>query len=483
MRIGRTSENDVVLSDASVSRRHLRILSRSGRYFAEDLGSAQGTLLNGQSLTGEQALKNGDRLSLGSVELVFKARLFMGMDGPDDDATVLRKPGEMSADSSRAETEVEMPALQLPSSSGSPARTVVEMPAFVAESPPVRAAAPAPAPVRAAAPAPAPVRAAVASASSGPTAADRARQRRRARAETLGGQLASWWSELPIGGKGALLTLASCFLLGMGVTFVVVFHPQEGEVGPTGPEPRTLGPQPLPDSFGLGEGVTWTRPDMKSFDFDFVSPTRAVAVLHYQASGISLEEVHLSLNTVSVGWVPADLATSSERELQQILPPSLLERDKPNQLVFDNVRNPPGQDGWRVWNPWLEIIPVPELPPEKLLESARTYVARGRDFHERRDVSAENLFMSWRDYRSAWITLEALDDKPDLYHDVRYMLGQVEAELEQQCGKLMLDFQRSIQLKNRRRAAATLEEVKRRFPTPAHRCHNLALDKASQYEL
>jgi hypothetical protein len=221
---------------------------------------------------------------------------------------------------------------------------------------------------------------------------------------------------------------------------------------------------------------------MKAFEFEFSAPTRAVAVLYFQASGISQQEVSLSVNAVHVDWVPPDTA-HPEREVQEILSPSVLKRNERNQLVFDNVRNPPGREPWRVWNLRLEIFPIPELPPEQLLEAARAFAAKGRDLHERRSVSSENLFRAWQNYRSAWITLEALDEKPELYQDVRFMLGQLLAELDRQCGQLMLDFQRSILFEDRERAAALLEEVKRRFPTPAHRCHNLALEKASQHEL
>lgn len=313
------------------------------------------------------------------------------------------------------------------------------------------------------------------------SAADKAR-RRRELGDTMGGQLALWWLDLPRGGKIALITVATCFLVGMLGALAYVFR-SKLDVRPKGPEPVALGLQAVPDSFGLGEGVMWEQPDMKAFDFEFVSPTRAVVVLRYQASGISKEEVSLSVNATTVGWVPPDTINSAERELQQIISPSVLKQNARNTLVFDNVHNPPGEDGWKVWNLRLEIIPVPALTPEELLEAARNSVARARSFYERKDVGSENLSLAWENYRSAWITLEALDQKPDLYQDVRYMLGQVAVELDQKCGQLLLDFQRNIQFKDRKRAARVLDEINRRFPTPAHRCHNLAAEKATEYRL
>jgi pSer/pThr/pTyr-binding forkhead associated (FHA) protein len=49
--IGRSRENNVQIHDETVSRRHLQIVKKSGRYFLTDLGSQNGTFLNGAYLT------------------------------------------------------------------------------------------------------------------------------------------------------------------------------------------------------------------------------------------------------------------------------------------------------------------------------------------------------------------------------------------------------------------------------------------------
>jgi hypothetical protein len=314
------------------------------------------------------------------------------------------------------------------------------------------------------------------------TAAERAR-RRRELAGTTGGQLALWWTGKPLGARLAVVLPVALLLLGGLFTLGWVLLPHGGGDGASGPEPLTLGVDPVTDSFGLGEGVRWERADQKSFDFEFVTPTRAVALVHYQASGISKEEVALILNGVNLGWVPPDTASANERELEAILPISALKRNERNALVFDNVRNPPGNESWRIWNLRVEIIPVPELARDELVAKARQYAVTGARFYETRDVGAENLFKAWKEYRFAWITLEALDEKPDLYQDVRYQLGQVSAELDHKCSQLMLDFQRAVQYRNAKKARAALQEVGRRFPTAEHRCHNRALELAFEHEL
>jgi hypothetical protein len=48
--VGRSTENDLILEDLTVSRRHLKILRRKGQYFIKDLDSENGTLVSGKSL-------------------------------------------------------------------------------------------------------------------------------------------------------------------------------------------------------------------------------------------------------------------------------------------------------------------------------------------------------------------------------------------------------------------------------------------------
>lgn len=69
--IGRVSSNDVVLADPNVSRRHSELSQNGGRWTISDLGSTNGTLVNGKLAT-QHELKDGDRLAFGTSELVFR---------------------------------------------------------------------------------------------------------------------------------------------------------------------------------------------------------------------------------------------------------------------------------------------------------------------------------------------------------------------------------------------------------------------------
>jgi pSer/pThr/pTyr-binding forkhead associated (FHA) protein len=63
--IGRDATNDIVINDAEISRRHARLTFQGGKYVLEDLGSTNGTFVNGQRLAGPRVLKAGEVVSFG----------------------------------------------------------------------------------------------------------------------------------------------------------------------------------------------------------------------------------------------------------------------------------------------------------------------------------------------------------------------------------------------------------------------------------
>lgn len=62
---GRSTEADLVLADDAVSRKHARFFATRGRFWVRDLGSRNGTVVNGRSVD-VQCLRPGDRLAIGS---------------------------------------------------------------------------------------------------------------------------------------------------------------------------------------------------------------------------------------------------------------------------------------------------------------------------------------------------------------------------------------------------------------------------------
>jgi FHA domain-containing protein len=70
--IGRSRECDIVLEDTGVSRRHAEIRPSGEGWALADLGSTNGVLVNGQKVKGARHLSAGDRVELGSTEIVFE---------------------------------------------------------------------------------------------------------------------------------------------------------------------------------------------------------------------------------------------------------------------------------------------------------------------------------------------------------------------------------------------------------------------------
>jgi hypothetical protein len=69
--IGRGHDADLRLSDPGISRQHVKIELRDGVVWVTDLGSTNGTTLDGAALTGPTELGPGQRITIGSTVLVF----------------------------------------------------------------------------------------------------------------------------------------------------------------------------------------------------------------------------------------------------------------------------------------------------------------------------------------------------------------------------------------------------------------------------
>ena len=73
--IGRSTDADVRIDDRFASGIHARLYSRGASYYVEDLGSTNGTFLNGARLSGEGELSDLDEVKIGDTELRFELQL------------------------------------------------------------------------------------------------------------------------------------------------------------------------------------------------------------------------------------------------------------------------------------------------------------------------------------------------------------------------------------------------------------------------
>lgn len=88
--LGRDLTNDLVVSDPEVSRHHARLYLQGNTYVLEDLGSTNGTFVNGIRLTGPYPLRSGETISLGE-RVVFLYEI------ADEDVTVVTPASKIPA--------------------------------------------------------------------------------------------------------------------------------------------------------------------------------------------------------------------------------------------------------------------------------------------------------------------------------------------------------------------------------------------------
>jgi pSer/pThr/pTyr-binding forkhead associated (FHA) protein len=69
--IGRAVECEIVIASKSISREHARLKLNGRRWFIEDLGSTNGTYLNGERVVTEMELRDSDTIAIGDVTFTF----------------------------------------------------------------------------------------------------------------------------------------------------------------------------------------------------------------------------------------------------------------------------------------------------------------------------------------------------------------------------------------------------------------------------
>jgi len=111
--IGRSSGNEIAITDPEISRKHAQLIRQDAGYALEDLGSTNGSFINDRRVVGLTPLHHGDVIDLGeAISLVYV------VGGLEDDSTMLETGGSL------AEVDTVPEGLQIP---------VYTPPAFVAD--------------------------------------------------------------------------------------------------------------------------------------------------------------------------------------------------------------------------------------------------------------------------------------------------------------------------------------------------------------
>jgi hypothetical protein len=71
--VGRLPECTISIDDSNISRNHAEVRAGASSYLVTDLGSTNGTMVNGIKIVGDHALRDGDIISFGSTHVRFEA--------------------------------------------------------------------------------------------------------------------------------------------------------------------------------------------------------------------------------------------------------------------------------------------------------------------------------------------------------------------------------------------------------------------------
>lgn len=138
--VGRGTDVDFNIEDGNASRRHCRVLVDGAGYAVEDLGSRNGTFVNGVRIQ-RQAIKDGDVVRVGSTEFVFRQQGLIAPSTAPSARAIVTPPAVNAARTIAVPPVVARPAAPAPSAATPPAA-----PAPAAATPPAAPVTPPPAP-------------------------------------------------------------------------------------------------------------------------------------------------------------------------------------------------------------------------------------------------------------------------------------------------------------------------------------------------
>ena len=149
------------------------------------------------------------------------------------------------------------------------------------------------------------------------------------------------------------------------------------------------------------------------------------ATVQYGARGVDkVGEVVIQLNGEKVGTVPLTMSRWIYG-LKFVLPRDKLKQGKTNELVFNNVRNPPNADLWGIC--YLQVLQE-AIPPANPKE-ARLRFELAKKAWEDREIEQSNAYTALMGFRKARDLLERLAEKPELYQEAVDYIAKANKEL------------------------------------------------------
>ncbi len=460
--IGRTADNDVILTDAGVSRRHVVIKNVAGRFVAQDMGSANGTQVNGAPIE-EQELQSGDSLVVGPVVIAVEIS--------DANSTRIVDTKELA------------PRPQKPGALGKAngaGKALARKPG---------AAPLASAPRKALVPVPK-ARGALGQLS----ASERARLLR----ENTGlvGKVKLFLMDKPPAVRYALAGVVGLLALGL-IGFGVKAAIPKNVIAFTGNINRSdthfpLGDLPTKEVYGYGEtlGVTMLTRDALHLDFEYSETIPMVYYLSFEALGVERsDELEISVNGQHLANANPGLGDYSKAQRVR-MPKRYLRAGITNEVTFENTINlaanrnhstaPP--ETWAVSKIQLIMKPVPGCATAgECLREAKSIYDLADQRLSMKDVGASNRYEAWQLLQKAVLFLETVEPKPEIYNLANQAIRDVERELDSLCAKTMLAGKSAEERNDRGRALQEYKNGLLWYPGSEHPCRGKLVEKIERY--
>ena len=222
---------------------------------------------------------------------------------------------------------------------------------------------------------------------------------------------------------GRLLTLIVVGGAAAGVYFKYFHHRATTALSNRSDEPLTYSDDPefFDSVFGYG-AYDKTHPDQVAVNFEYLGGR---VTLQYGAWAVDkVGEVVILLNGEKVGEVPLTMRNWTYG-LKLVLPKTKLRRGKTNQVIFDNLRNPPQRDEWELC--YLRIIQEAIPPPDP--KEANYHFDLAKKAWEDREVEPRNMSEALVGFKKTRDYLEGLEDRPELYQEALDFIDRVDKAL------------------------------------------------------
>ncbi len=448
---GRTMENDVVLADPGISRQHLSIRNKGGAFIMKDMGSSNGTMLNGKKVQ-EEVLKPGDVIVMGGAKVRFD-----GGSGGGGGAPAASRKASAAARGARGRAA---------RSGGGRAKRSPERAAKAARA-------------RAARGERAGGGGRDASAnkkSAGPIIHSKGARKREKKQKIPAGDLGTnrasgglirrfkvWFGGLEkkkkilivsVFGLLMLFAVAGAFMGGKQVVHGMSWY----DLDVFGVDEKTGS---RPTIYGVGRVDTGCKFRV-AFQFKYASGR---ATLSYRVGNVSQKgEVQILLNGEHVQFAPLTLEGLSP-PMTIDLPRKHLIENEINKIEFMNTLNresPPVLETWSVVMDRIKEVPIPS-PDKKKADASYTKAKRA---YKERTVEPGNAYRAMEHYQKVRDYLELLpeDARPSIYNESTEKVREIDKELNKRFVNMKFQAAQKVQFKRYKEAKDIFRLILLTFP-------------------